>query len=156
MTPTHEPPDYTCPFCLLVAGDVTDLTTQRDVVRRTTGATAIMSPYWWPRNPAHIIVVPNAHHENLYELPRSAGHAVSDLVREMAIAVRHTYDCEGITTNQNNEPTGNQDVWHLHVHVLPRYPGDDLYRVEPRQRLSTVAERAPYLDRLGDHFAQRS
>ncbi|TQL74599.1 histidine triad (HIT) family protein [Stackebrandtia endophytica] len=156
MSPTHEPPDYDCPFCCLISGDATGLTNQRDVVRRTSGATAIMSPHWWLHNPAHVIVVPNTHHENLYDLPAPAGHAVSDLVREMAVALRHVYDCEGITTNQNNEPAGYQDVWHFHVHVLPRYRADGLYRTAPQVRLSSVDERAPYLDRLADYFAQRS
>ena len=29
-----------------------------------------------------------------------------------------------------HEPAGNQDVWHFHQHVFPRYGGDDLYRSE--------------------------
>ncbi|MGY0237120.1 HIT family protein [Longispora urticae] len=154
MTISHAPVGYECPFCLLVAGEVTSLTTQRDVIRRTTGATAIMSPHWWPNNHGHVLVVPNAHHENLYDLPPEAGHAVSDLVREMANAVRHSYGCAGVTVRQNNEPAGDQDVWHFHTHVYPRYPGDELFRAGTRPRLMPTGDRWSYADRLRARFAR--
>ncbi|GLZ78174.1 hypothetical protein Afil01_29810 [Actinorhabdospora filicis] len=148
MDITHEPPGYQCPFCVLIAGGDTGLTGQADVLRRTEGATAIMSPHWWPRNPGHALVVPNEHHENLYALPAEAGYAVMNLVREVAVAMREVLDgCQGVTTRQNNEPAGNQDVWHLHTHVVPRYPGDRLYR-EGRIALVATEARLAYARRL--------
>jgi len=36
--------------------------------------------------------------------------------------------CEEISLRQHNEPAGSQDVWHYHVHVIPRWHGDDLDR----------------------------
>jgi DNA-binding transcriptional LysR family regulator len=65
--------------------------------------------------------VPVGHYENLYHLPTVPGHAVHDLVREVAIAIRQTYGCQGVSTLQHNEPAGNQNAWHYHVHVFPRY-----------------------------------
>lgn len=44
-----------------------------------------------------------------------------------AFAMKNTYGCEGISTRQHNEPAGNQDVWHYHLHVYPRYKNDNLY-----------------------------
>jgi histidine triad (HIT) family protein len=76
-----------CPFCQLVAGGEDERRTQRDVVRRDTLATAFVSPRWWPKNHGHVLVVPNAHYENLYDLPSRYGHAVHDLAREVAIAI---------------------------------------------------------------------
>jgi histidine triad (HIT) family protein len=54
--------------------------------------------------------VPVRHYENLYLLPSRAGHA-HDLVREVAIAIRQTYGCQGVSTRQHNEPAGNQDAF---------------------------------------------
>ncbi len=110
MTVSHEPPGYQCPLCQLVAGADTPRNCQRDIVRRSPGAIAFISPRWWPRNHGHVLVVPTSHHENLYDLPASAGHAVHDLVREIAIAIRQTYGCDGVSTRQHNEPAGNQEV----------------------------------------------
>jgi histidine triad (HIT) family protein len=42
-----------------------------------------------------VLVTPDQHRENLYELPPQSGHAVHDLVREVAIAVRQVYECGG-------------------------------------------------------------
>jgi histidine triad (HIT) family protein len=96
-------------------------------VRRTAEAIAFVSPRWWPNNHGNLLVVPVRHYENLYELPAEAGHAVHDLVQEVAIAMRLTYGREGVSTRQHNERAGGQDVWRYHVHVFPRYADDELY-----------------------------
>lgn len=151
----HEPARYACPFCRLTAGldDERGINTQLDIVRRAGGATAFISPRWWPRNQGHVLVVPDAHHENLYDLPAAAGHAVHDLVREVALAIRHTYGCDGTSVRQHNEPAGNQDAWHYHVHVFPRYAGDELYRSAPHPDFVSAEQRQPYAARLREYFA---
>jgi len=35
------------------------------------------------------------------------------------MALRAAYGCEGTSTRHYNEPAGNQDVWHIHIHVFP-------------------------------------
>ena len=84
----HEPTGYDCPFCRLASGGGDSLTTQDDVVLRTDRALAFVASRWWPNNRGHVLVVPTAHHENLYDLPAPDGHAVHDVVREIAIAIR--------------------------------------------------------------------
>jgi histidine triad (HIT) family protein len=149
----HAPDDYACPFCRLVSGGEDALTTQADMVLRTDGALAFVASRWWPNNRGHVLVVPTTHHENLYDLPPHAGHAVHDVVREVAIAIRHTYACDGISTRQHNEPAGYQDAWHYHVHVFPRYKDDNLYNTRHLEHPATRAEREPYARRLRSHFA---
>ncbi|MDA3630715.1 HIT family protein [Saccharopolyspora sp. WRP15-2] len=148
----HEPPGYTCPFCVLLASGETEINSQRDIVLRTELATALISPRWWPHNLGHVLVVPNAHHENLYDLPHEYGHAVHDVVREIAIALKTAYGCAGVSTRQHNEPAGDQDVWHHHVHVFPRYPGDDLYGSEPCRQFASPQRRRYYAALLARHF----
>jgi histidine triad (HIT) family protein len=114
---------------------------------------AFIAPRWWPNNLGHVLVVSTGHHENLYELPAEAGHAVHDLVREVAIAVRDTYGCDGVSTRQHNEPAGNQDVWHYHVHVFPRYAGDELYRTQPIPEYASLDRRLPYAERLRGYWS---
>lgn len=148
----HEPAGYQCPFCFLLGGGDTAADDQRDIVLRTDKATALLASGWRPNNEAHVLVIPNAHHENLYDLPAEYGHAVHDVVREVAIAMRTAYKSEGISTRQHNEPAGTQHVWHHHVHVFPRYAGDDFYRdfyrATPQYRFAPLEERLPYADRL--------
>lgn len=148
----HQPSGYQCPFCILITGSQGEVTDQRDIVRRTNLATAFVSPRWWPNNHGNVLVVPNAHHENLYDLPPEHGHAVHDLVRDVAIAIRCTYGCDGVSTRQHNEPAGNQDVWHYHVHVFPRYLQDDLYGSRPHPEFVSAELRHPFADKLRAYF----
>jgi histidine triad (HIT) family protein len=151
VTITHTPADYQCPFCALATE--ADADREQDIVRRTAGAMAFISAGWWPNNHGHVLVVPLRHYENLYDLPPEAGHAVHDLVRDVAIAVRRTYQCDGVSTRQHNEPAGGQTVWHYHVHVFPRYDGDQLNASRPYPEFVTAEQRLPYAERLRDYFA---
>jgi histidine triad (HIT) family protein len=152
----HEPEGYQCPFCRLIAGGEDDLTTQRDIVLRHERALAFVASRWWPNNRGHVLVVPAAHHENLYDLPPEYGHAVHDVVREVAIAIRRTYGCAGISTRQHNEPAGYQDAWHYHVHVFPRYVDDNLYTTRHLAQPATAEDREPYVRRLREYFAAQA
>ena len=145
---THEPAGYDCPFCRLQAGVVDELNAAGDVVAVTELAYARIAPRWWPANAGGALVVPRRHVENLYEIGPEDGHAVWELTRQVARAMRSTYDCDGVSTRQHNEPAGDQEVWHLHVHVLPRSTGDDLYRRHHGARWVTPEERRPYADAL--------
>ena len=66
--------------------------------------------------------------------------------RRIAIALKEAFGCDGTSTRQHNEPAGNQDLWHLHVHVFPRYDGDDLYGSWYRD--STYEERVDFAAKL--------
>jgi histidine triad (HIT) family protein len=145
---THAPADYDCPFCLVQRGVHNENNQPSDVVAVTDLAYARVAPKWWPANAGAALVIPRAHHENLYDIPREVGHAVWDLTQQVAVAMRGSYDCEGISTRQHNEPAGHQDVWHLHVHVFPRSTDDRLYEQHRTTRWATPDERRPYADRL--------
>ena len=144
----HEPDDYDCPFCRLQRGVHNEHNQPGDVVGVTDLAFARVSPKWWPANPGAVLVIPRGHHENLYDIPPEVGHAVWDLTQQVAVAMRAAYDCEGISTRQHNEPAGNQDVWHLHVHVFPRHTDDQLYERHRSTRWVPPEEREPYAERL--------
>lgn len=59
----HAPDNYPCPFCSLVAQ------TSPDIVLQTRWVTAFIGTRQWPKNPGNILVIPNQHIENIYDLP---------------------------------------------------------------------------------------
>ena len=142
--PRHEPVGYACPFCQLQRGEVDEHNRPEDVVAVTERAYARIAPKWWPDNPGSVLVVPRTHVENLYAIGPEDGHAVWDLTRAVASAVRRTFACDGVSIRQHNEPAGDQEVWHMHVHVLPRRARDDLYVRHHEAAWVTPAERRPY------------
>jgi histidine triad (HIT) family protein len=93
-----------------------------------------------------VLIVPNRHFENIYELPPTLGAPIQHLAQRIALAFRELYDCDGVSTRPHNEPAGNQDVWHYQLHVFPRYAGDNLYI--SRRQDSNREERLPYAEKL--------
>lgn len=148
----HEPPGYDCPFCALADRRRNGVNAESDIVVRSCDAMALIAPRWWPNNHGHVLVVPNGHHENLYDLPPEVGHGVHDLTREIAVALRTSYRCEGVSIRQNNEPVSHQTVWHYHVHVFPRYAQDRLYSSDPEDDYVAVEKRQEYAQRLQEYF----
>jgi histidine triad (HIT) family protein len=125
------------------AGEVGD----NAIVAGNEHALGIVSRRVWATGPGHVLVVPKSHFENLYDLDDAAGLDIHRLTRRIAIAFKAAFHCDGTSTRQHNEPAGNQhDMWHLHVHVFPRYELDNLYGAGFRE--STVDERCELATRL--------
>ncbi len=148
MTWSHAPAGYACPFCRLVRGVESEVNRLDDVVYRDDATTAFIAPKWWPANHAHVLVIPNVHVENIYAIDEQALCAISATVKRVAVALKSAYECDGTSTRQHNEPAGYQDVWHMHVHVFPRYADDNLYASHEETHWTTPAERAPYAAKL--------
>ena len=148
----HQPKDYVCPFCNLIAGNDNEYSKQQDIVFRNNFTTAFITPKWWVNNPGHVLVVPNRHCENIYDIQDEQIAEVYKVVKKLAIAIRSTYNCDGTSTRQHNEPAGNQDVWHFHVHVFPRYEGDKLYHNHDKKSFVDASARVPYAEKLRAYF----
>lgn len=142
----HAAEDYDCPFCRLARGLDTTRSSQDDVIHRDHEITAFMASAWWPNNPGHVLIVPTEHYENVYDLPPELGTPIQRVTRRVALAFKATYGCDGVSTRQHNEPAGNQDVWHYHLHVFPRYHNDNLYGTGRSD--STPEGRRPYAGKL--------
>lgn len=150
MTRSHEPDGYECPFCLLLQGKSTPISTPDNLVYRDEQTAVLVSPHWWETNPVNLLVVPVEHVENLYVLPPALGTPLLATARRAALALVETYGCEGTSLRQHNEPAGNQDVWHLHVHVVPRWHDDAFQRGEHVMRAVPLAEQHEHAARLRD------
>jgi histidine triad (HIT) family protein len=148
----HEPEGYICPFCLVVRGIENEhvLTNQCDIVYKDEFVTAFISAGFWNKNKGHVIIIPNKHFENIYDLPSEYSYRIHDLEKEIALAFKNVYKCDGVSSRQHNEPSGNQDVWHYHLHIFPRYQDDNLYKTS--RELSDLTERVEYARKLQKYF----
>lgn len=148
MCYSHKPSDYECPFCRVVTGieRPSKGTKQNDIIYQDEFVTAFIASKWWPNNKGHVLVVPNNHFENIFELPSALAGKIHHVAQIVAFAMKNQYDCDGISTRQHNEPAGNQDVWHYHLHVYPRYENDNLYLSKGKQ--TNPEERDEYSEKL--------
>ena len=99
--------------------------------------------------PGHTLVVPKAHVRDLFELDDASAAALMPAVARIAGAVRRAFACEGISLWQQNGAAAGQEVFHLHIHVMPRHAGDGLLRIYPSwPSFPSVEERAEMALRL--------
>ena len=153
----HEPKNYLCPFCDWLAGNETKYKQNSDIVLQNEHLTAFVSPAWWVNNPGSVIVIPNHHVENIYDIDDDTLSHIGIATKRIATAIRKTYDgCTGTSTRQHNEPDGNQSVWHFHAHVFARYPHDQLYENHTNKHFVSPAQRAHYATQLRAYFASQA
>lgn len=117
--------------------------------------TAFVSPRRWPANGGNVIVVPNAHVEDLESCDVDLLGEVYAAAREIAIAMRSAYGCGGTSTRQHNGEAAGQEIPHLHVHVFPRYADDRLYARAADHHFAPPAERRDYAQRLRARLGAR-
>lgn len=141
---SHRPDDYRCPFCDIAVGidEENRLSIVSDIVYQDDTVTALVASHQYPRNTPNVLIVPNAHYENIFDLPPELGADIYRVAQQIAFALKQAYACAGISTRQHNEPGGSQDVWHYHLHITPRFHGDRFYNSIYNKVLMASEDRA--------------
>ncbi|HRD74644.1 MAG TPA: HIT family protein [Hyphomicrobiaceae bacterium] len=97
-----------------------------------------------PRARGHALVIPKAPVRSILDASPEQLAAVMRTVQRVARAQRVAYSADGTTIQQFNEAAGGQVVFHLHVHVLPRWDGQRLQphtgQMEKREVLAENAK----------------
>ncbi len=76
-----------------------------------------------PRSDGHALVIPKQPVRNILDAPPSVLAPLIHMTQRVAIAAKKAFAADGITVTQFSEPAGGQVVFHMHVHVIPRYEG---------------------------------
>lgn len=76
-----------------------------------------------PQGSGHTLVVPKAPSRNLLDADPLTLGPLFAVVQRVAVAVKKAFGADGVTIMQFNEPASGQTVYHLHVHVIPRFEG---------------------------------
>lgn len=114
MPPASQP---TCPFCDLIrgAGEVSMCYEDSDIV-------AFLDIQ--PVNTGHLLVVPREHHESLLDVPHHLAMHLFEVAMELAPVVKQVAGAAGLNIVVNSGAAAGQDIFHYHVHVIPRRAGD--------------------------------
>ncbi len=118
-----------CVFCEIVAGRV-----PASMVAENETCCAFIDIA--QVNPGHVLVVPRRHAPALAQLDPEDGAAVFRLAQRVAAALRQSgLRCEGVNLFLSDGAAAGQEVWHVHMHVLPRFQGDGFgFRLGPHAR----------------------
>ncbi len=74
-----------------------------------------------PQADGHVLVIPKARVRGLLDVAPDVLAALMVRVQKVAAAVKTAFAADGLTLLQYNEPAGGQTVFHLHVHIVPRF-----------------------------------
>jgi histidine triad (HIT) family protein len=94
----------------------------------------------------HTLVIPRRHAEDIWALSEEEASAVMRSIHRVACLLRDKLDLLGLNVTQANGRAAWQDVFHSHVHLIPRY-GDDEFR-PPWRSTSPTPERLSETQRL--------
>ncbi|KAK6019967.1 putative protein hit [Ostertagia ostertagi] len=134
-----HPTDGSCIFCKIVAGQLPCFKLFED---DTTIAFMDINPV----NPGHALAVVKGHWPTVDVIPADILGDVARTAQRVAKAALAALEPAGVNLLQSNGPGAGQSVPHLHVHILPRYPDDEVrlnwvYEPGDKAEIAAICER---------------
>lgn len=117
MTSDKNSNGASCLFCKIIAGEIPCTKIYED---DTVLAFLDINPV----NIGHTLVIPKAHHINLYETPNDDLAHMMPVIKKLSIAIKSALNADGINIEMNNDTTAGQLIFHTHIHIIPRFQGD--------------------------------
>ena len=78
-----------------------------------------------PVNPGHILIVPKLHFADLSDLPANIGAHIFQIAQQIALTLPKTaVKSEGVDLFLAHGEAAGQEIFHVHLHIIPRYEGD--------------------------------
>ncbi|MCP1102450.1 histidine triad (HIT) family protein [Aequitasia blattaphilus] len=111
--------DENCIFCKLANGEIPTATLYEDEDFRVILDAS-------PASKGHALIIPKNHYRNLFDLDDSISKKVMPLAKKMVNQLKTILGCDGYNIVQNNEAPAGQTVFHFHMHLIPRYEGDQV------------------------------
>lgn len=106
-----------CIFCDIIKGAA-----EVSVCYEDTEAIAFMDIQ--PVNAGHVLVVSRQHFESFQDLPKRLGTHLFEVAMELAPAIRKVSGADGMNVIVSSGSAAGQDVFHFHIHLIPRRQGD--------------------------------
>jgi diadenosine tetraphosphate (Ap4A) HIT family hydrolase len=102
-----------CPFCCLEQGRI---------LTENEHAVAIFDGF--PISPGHVLIVPKRHVASIFESSPEEQRDLFALLTTMRKKLFHEKKADGFNIGINDGEAAGQTVFHLHIHLIPRYSGD--------------------------------
>src|SRR5262245_51394144 len=106
-----------CIFCRIVSGEAPAARVHEDALTLT-----FMDLF--PVTRGHTLIITKEHCDNIFEASATALAAVASISRRVALAIRKELAPEGLGVFQLNGAAAGQTVFHYHMHLIPRAPGE--------------------------------
>ena len=110
-----------CIFCAIVEGNIPS----RKVFENEL-CYAFLDIF--PANRGHTLVIPKVHSLDIHDTDSATYGAVASTAKVVADLIQEKLQSDGTTIFQMSREAGWQTVFHLHMHVIPRWNGDNLHK----------------------------
>lgn len=107
-----------CIFCKIANGEIPSSTIYEDDMFRVILDLS-------PATKGHALIIPKNHMADIFEMDESTAGKVFVLASRIAKAMKEALHCDGLNIVQNNGEIAGQTVFHFHMHIIPRYEGDN-------------------------------
>ena len=124
-----------CPFCSL-ADDL-----ENDLVALGTSSVFVVPALKQRQlNRGHMLILPTAHVTRMIDVEPSLAQELYTVAGRVSMAVRNAFAATGATVFQNDNAP-DQELFHVHIHVVPRKAGDNFKLPDPSSQEVTREER---------------
>jgi len=98
----------------------------------------------------HALVIPKGHYVDIFDIPEKLLTQIQIVTKKISIPIKKATEADGISIIQQNGKAAGQDIFHLHVHVVPRFEAQKM----PRFGELKEAKRAK-LDEIADKIKEK-
>ncbi|HRZ30374.1 MAG TPA: HIT family protein [Candidatus Paceibacterota bacterium] len=108
-----------CIFCKIIAGEV-----PADKFYEDNNFVAMLDI--GPVSTGHTLLIPKDHFVNIFDTPDEVLAKIGPVIKKISQAIKTGVKADGLNVHINNGKDAGQAVFHTHVHLIPRFKGDDL------------------------------
>ncbi|MFA6077923.1 MAG: HIT family protein [Candidatus Paceibacterota bacterium] len=106
-----------CLFCKIIAGEI-----PAEKVYEDEHSLAFLDIN--PINIGHTLLIPKKHTQNIFDTPSETLQNIVSALKIVSSAVKNGVNADGLNIINNNGGPAGQLVYHLHLHLVPRFTGD--------------------------------
>ena len=106
--------DNNCPFCKAES--------ERDIIASSLLSVAFFDGF--PVSPGHALIIPRRHVASFFELTQEEQQDLLNLADRVKRIVEERYHPDGYNIGINVGEAAGQSIFHVHMHLIPRYKGD--------------------------------
>jgi histidine triad (HIT) family protein len=113
--------EESCVFCRIVRGQA-----PASIIYEDDAVMAFLDIR--PLYTGHTLVIPKQHYVDIFDIPDTLLSQVYIVAKHISPAIKAATQADGISIIQQNGKAAGQDIFHLHVHVVPRFEGQKMPR----------------------------
>ena len=106
--------DNPCPFCRVES--------EREIIASSALSLAFFDGF--PVSPGHTLIIPKRHVSSFFDLTKEEQLDLLQLADDVKLIIEERYHPDGYNIGVNVGESAGQSIFHVHMHLIPRYHGD--------------------------------